>query len=133
MVDDVKVCVRNPNERGRQRRVALVPETVEKLVARKLEVLVESGALGAAVTDDDYVRARRGNDQARAKGGVIAGADVVIKVHPPRRPRDLQLHAGATLISLLYPLAHRAQVAALAARGVSALALMPSPAPRWPR
>ncbi len=36
-------------------RVALVPESVRKIVALKATVKVETGAgLGAALTDDDY-------------------------------------------------------------------------------
>ena len=36
-------------------RVALMPESVKKLIALKASVIVESGAgLGAARTDDDY-------------------------------------------------------------------------------
>ncbi len=39
-------------------RVALMPDSVKKLVAAKASVSVESGAgLGAARTDDDYVEA----------------------------------------------------------------------------
>ncbi|HSQ20707.1 MAG TPA: NAD(P)(+) transhydrogenase (Re/Si-specific) subunit alpha, partial [Blastocatellia bacterium] len=44
------------NETGAtEARVALMPDSVKKLVAAKASVFVESGAgLGAARTDDDY-------------------------------------------------------------------------------
>jgi NAD(P) transhydrogenase subunit alpha len=41
-----------------ERRVALVPETVQRLAAKKLQVWLQSGAgVGAWFSDDDYRRA----------------------------------------------------------------------------
>ena len=47
------------NENGpSEARVALMPDSVQKLVAAKASVLITSGAgLGTAGTDDDYCRA----------------------------------------------------------------------------
>ena len=47
-------------------RVALVPESVVKLVGLKAKVLIESNAgLGAARTDDDYTQAGPKSENAR--------------------------------------------------------------------
>ena len=49
------------NETGpSEARVALMPDSVKKLIAAKAAVSIESGAgLGAARTDDDYREAER--------------------------------------------------------------------------
>ena len=50
----MNIAVLNETAAG-EARVALMPDSVKKLVAAKASVIVESGAgLGAARTDDDY-------------------------------------------------------------------------------
>jgi H+-translocating NAD(P) transhydrogenase subunit alpha len=103
-----------------ERRVALVPETVKRLVGRKLEVVVETSAgAGSNASDEDY-------RQAGATVGTapdVYGADIVFKIHAPR-PEELgRLRAGGTLVSFLYPLANTELVRDLAGRKVSAIAV----------
>ena len=52
----------------------------------------------------------------------MAGADVVVQIHPPDLAQVAKLREGSTLISLLYPLSSAELVRALAARKVTAIA-----------
>ena len=103
-------------ERGPvEHRVALVPDTVGKLRAAGLEVVVEPGAgAGAWFTDDDY----------RAAGATIGAAgqgDVVLCVGPPDPATDLR--PGQLLLGLLEPLQHPELVRQRADAGVTAVSL----------
>jgi len=102
-------------------RVAVVPETVKRLVARKLEVSVEAGAgEGALASDRDYQDA--GARVEPNAGALYTVADLVVKVHAPTPPELARLREGQALISLLYPLVNLELVKQLAARRVTALA-----------
>jgi NAD(P) transhydrogenase subunit alpha len=101
-----------------ERRVALVPETVARLVGGGFEVTVEPGA-GAAASfpDEAYVEA----------GATIApspfDADCVVKVRAPTEDEVAKLREGTVLIAFLQPLTDRAGIERLAARGVVAFAM----------
>jgi len=105
-----------------ERRVALVPEGVRRLIANKIEVAVASGA-GQAVwfSDDDYVRAGARLQPYPEK--LLAEADLVVKINPPTLLEVEALRQGAALVCLLYPRAHVEATLRLAARGVTTLAL----------
>ena len=100
-----------------ERRVALVPKIVASLIAKGVDVVVESGAgLGALIPDELYTGA----------GAKIAdpwSADVIVKVAPPSDEEVGRLHAGQTLIGFLAPRNQDNQVAALKAAGVQAFAV----------
>ena len=101
-------------------RVAATPATVKQLTGLGYDVLVESGA-GAlsSFTDEAYVDA----------GATIGtaddawGADVVFRVNGPTLDEVARLHRGSILVSLLAPALNEELVAALAAQGVTALAM----------
>jgi NAD(P) transhydrogenase subunit alpha len=100
-----------------ERRVALVPDVVRRLVAAEHEVVIEAGAgLRAAATDDAYV----------AAGGQIGdpwSAEVIAKVAPPSEAEVAKLKPGTTVIGFLAPLSNAAGLQALAGAGVTALAM----------
>src|SRR2546430_3310814 len=83
-----------------ERRVALVPETVGRLVQAGLEVLVERGAGGGAFCADELYPAA-GPTPVPEAWRVLARADVVVKVARPAPSEAAQLPAGAVLISFL--------------------------------
>ncbi|GDY32704.1 Re/Si-specific NAD(P)(+) transhydrogenase subunit alpha [Gandjariella thermophila] len=100
-----------------ERRVALVPKVVERLCARGVRVVVESGAgLGALIPDASYA-------EAGAKIGDPWSADVVVKVTPPTAEEIGRLSSGATLIGFLAPLTSPETVTALRDAGVTAFAM----------
>ncbi len=118
-----------PKERREhERRVAASPETVKKLVALGVEVVVERGAgEGADIPDAEFEQAGAGiaADEAAALGD----ADMVFKVQRPLTeaeggPDELALMKdGAVLAGLLEPRQHPDQVAAYAARNITAFAM----------
>jgi H+-translocating NAD(P) transhydrogenase subunit alpha len=112
----VRIAVPKETAPG-ERRVALVPEVVKKLAAAGFDVIVESGAGGAASwSDEDY----------RAAGAAIGDpwdAEVVVKVRKPSESEVERLRDGQALISFLEPLTDRDGIERLARRGVTGFAL----------
>ena len=100
-----------------ERRVALVPEIVEKLVPGGFEVVVEAGAGEAASFPDSAYT------EAGAQLGDWAGADLVVKVQKPGEEEAARLRDGQVLIGFLQPLTDREGIEALAERGVVAFAM----------
>ena len=84
-------------------RVALMPESVKKLVALKTAVFIESGAgLAAARTDDDFVEA--GAQISPDRNALIHSADVLVTVNRPDLSVFSQLKPGAVVLGFLRPL-----------------------------
>ena len=89
-----------PKERADgERRVGLVPEVIRKLVARDLEVVVESGAGEGAMLPDAAF------SDAGAQIGDPWGADVVVKVSPPS-PEEIARLTGDSRARRLPRAAH---------------------------
>jgi H+-translocating NAD(P) transhydrogenase subunit alpha len=98
----MKIAVLKERQPG-EARVALMPESVKKLVALNASVTVESGAgLGAARSDDDYREAGAGisNDEKQ----LLAEADVLVTVNRPSPEVFDRLKNGAVLLGFLRPL-----------------------------
>jgi NAD(P) transhydrogenase subunit alpha len=102
-----------------ERRVALVPDLVAKLVKAGLEVWVQPEAGAPA----GYLDAAYEQQGARLENDLWAQADVVLKVQPPTRDESAGLKEGATLIGFLQPYGNREGIEALAARKVTAFAM----------
>ena len=101
-----------------ERRVALVPETVPRLVQAGLEVLVERGAGdGAWFPDDSYTAA---GATIITTDDLYATADVILTV---TRPEPGRLRAGQAVIGMLAPLIDPHLARSLAERGVTAISL----------
>src|SRR5581483_6298782 len=99
-----------------ERRVALVPDTIGRLL-EGVDVVVEAGAgLASAFTDDAYV-------EAGTTTGDPWTADVVAKVAAPTPDEAGRLHSGQALIAFLDPSANGELLGRLGAAGVSAFAL----------
>src|SRR5919206_2821231 len=100
-----------------ERRVALVPEVVERLVQNGLQVTIEPGAgEGAHHTDAAYEEAGAGTGEGFA-------GDVVAKVAPPSAEEIGRLSESSVLIGFLQPLTAADTVRALADRGVTSFAM----------
>lgn len=105
-----------------EKRVATVPEVVEKLVKLGFGVAVESGA-GASANCDDAAY--------QAAGAVIVGtaqelwatSDIVFKVRPPTAEEVGQMREGSTLIGFVWPAQNPDLMQQLAARKVTVLAI----------
>jgi H+-translocating NAD(P) transhydrogenase subunit alpha len=100
-----------------ERRVALAPESVARLVKSGVEVTVEPGAgVSANFPDQQY-------EKAGAVLGDPWASGVVVKVQKPTADEARRLTSGAILISLLPAATSADLLAQLAADGVSALSL----------
>ncbi|HEX8177372.1 MAG TPA: Re/Si-specific NAD(P)(+) transhydrogenase subunit alpha [Pyrinomonadaceae bacterium] len=103
-------------------RVALVPESVRKLVAQKAEVAVESGAgLYAGATDEDYVNA--GAEVSADRDRLLSSADVLAAVNRPPAEEMRRMKQGAALIAFLRPLDEPEELAPLAEQNVTSFAM----------
>ena len=111
-----------------ENRVALVPETVGKLVKSGLEVAVETNAGAPAMFLDDAYR-QAGALLVSDVPTLYGGADVVVKVREPVPSESLGVHEaelvreGGTLIAFLGRDAHSDAAQRLAARRVAAFSM----------
>lgn len=101
-------------------RVALPPQSMRRITGLGLEVLFPSG-LGATCgwSDADYVSA----GGAVADGGSLGEADLVLGLDPPGPGVIGGLKPGALYVGYLDPFNDVSRIHALAARGVSAIAM----------
>jgi NAD(P) transhydrogenase subunit alpha len=84
-------------------RMALVPESVVKLVGLKASVQVESGAgLGAARTDNDYIQA--GAEVLGERDRLLQSADILVCINRPPTDDFQKLKSGAIVLGFLRPL-----------------------------
>jgi NAD(P) transhydrogenase subunit alpha len=105
-----------------EKRVATVPDVVEKLVKLGFGVIVESGAGLGANFDDDAFRAA-GARIASGTADLYAAADVVFKVRPPSAEEVAQLKPGTTLIGFVWPAQNPELMKQLAERRLTVLAM----------
>lgn len=118
----VAMIIGVPKERAEgEHRVALVPESVSRLVKGGVRVVVERGAgTAAGFTDQAYEKAGASlGDTAAAFGE----ADLLCKVQTPTTDETVRLKAGAHLVSLMQPATSSEAISALNARGVTGFAL----------
>jgi len=116
----MKIGVPNEVERD-ERRVAATPESTKRLIEQGFEVLIESGAgQRAGFADADYQAA---GAEIAADAAAIWNCELITKVRAPQMSEVGLLREGAVLVSLLFPAQNEELVQALAARGVSAIAL----------
>jgi H+-translocating NAD(P) transhydrogenase subunit alpha len=113
----VRAGVPRETERG-ERRVALVPESVPKLAALGLDVVVERNAGEAASFPDGAYE-----DAGATIVDDAFDADVVAKVVKPSADEVGRLREGSVLIGFLQPLTDADGLARLSERGVTAFAM----------
>lgn len=84
-------------------RVALMPDSIKKLVALRATVMVESNAgLGAARLDDDYREA--GAEVSTDRKQLLDSADVLVSVNRPGNDVWAGLRKGSVVLGFLRPL-----------------------------
>ena len=105
-----------------EKRVATVPEVVEKLVKLGFEVSVQSGAGTGANFDDDAYRAA-GAKLAADAPSLWAESDIVFKVRAPNAEEVGRMRAGQTLVGFIWPAQNPELMQQLAARQGTVLAI----------
>ncbi len=115
----MRVAVPKESRPG-EKRVALVPDIINKLTRAGLEVVIESGAGSSAEFSDQQFT----DAGATVKSGdVLADADVVASVQPLTPDQMRSLKKGAITISFLSPTTAVDSIEAAATAGVTALSL----------
>ncbi|SOE16399.1 NAD(P) transhydrogenase alpha subunit [Hoeflea halophila] len=101
-------------------RVAASPETVKKMTALGLDVIVQKGAgEKSRIADADFAA-------AGAKAGTAADAkkaDVVLRVRRPSETEIKSLKSGAIVLAQMDPYSNEQALAALAKAGVTSFAM----------
>ena len=85
-----------------EKRVATVPEVVEKLIKLGFAVAVESGAGDAANISDDAYRAAGAEIVADA-ATLWSSSDIIFKVRGPSAAEVGLMREGSTLVSFIWP------------------------------
>ncbi|HYN60975.1 MAG TPA: Re/Si-specific NAD(P)(+) transhydrogenase subunit alpha [Rubrivivax sp.] len=107
---------------AQEKRVATVPEVVEKLVKLGFTVAVESGAGDAANFADDTYRAA-GAEVLPTAAALWATSDIVFKVRAPSPDEVRLMREGGTLISFIWPAQNPELMQQLAGRRATVLAI----------
>ena len=105
-----------------ERRVATVPEVVEKLIKVGFRVAVQSGAGDAANFPDDAYRTA-GAEVVGSAPELWAKSDIVFKVRPPTTDEVGLLRDGGTLIGFIWPAQNPELMQLLAAKKATVLAI----------
>ena len=99
----MSLCIGVPREVfPGEKRVATVPEVVEKLIKLGFKVAIESGAGEHANFSDDTYRAAGAEVVADAPT-LWATSDIVFKVRAPSDEEVALLREGGALISFVWP------------------------------
>ena len=116
----MKVAVPKETEAG-ERRVALIPDSVGRLVGAGFVIAVEQGAgAQAGFTDAEYQAA---GAAVVARNDLYAGAEAVVRVGRPSADEVAELAQGTVLIGFLAPLTDQAGIERLSAAGVVGFAM----------
>ena len=103
-----------------EKRVALVPDIINKLTRLGYDVSIESGAgIHSQATDEDFKSA----GATVVNGDVLKDADVVLSVSPLTPAQMSSLKKGALTISFLSPVTAVDSIEAAASAGVTAFSL----------
>ena len=105
-----------------EKRVATVPEVVEKLIKLGFTVSVESGAGDLANCSDDSYRAA-GAQIVDSAAALWAASDIVFKVRGPSTDEVALMRPGQTLIGFVWPAQNPELMQQLAAKQVTVLAI----------
>src|SRR5262249_22149447 len=105
-----------------EKRVATVPDVVEKLIKLGFSVSVQSGAGDAANFADDTYRAA-GAEVVGSAAELWARSDIVFKVRQPSADEVGLMRQGGTLIGFIWPAQNPELMQQLAAKKATVLAI----------
>ena len=105
-----------------ENRVAVIPDTVKKLVKLGAELTVEAAlGQGAGFADEAYTEA--GATIASNRNDILANSDILLRIRKPESAEVGQIKQGSIHISYLDPFNEGELVDALAIQGVSAVSM----------
>ncbi|MDP9024930.1 MAG: Re/Si-specific NAD(P)(+) transhydrogenase subunit alpha [Candidatus Eremiobacteraeota bacterium] len=111
-----------PRESAPERRVALVPETVARLVKLGADVRIQRGA-GVAAAFPDELYSQAGASFADDPVSLVSGADLVAGVGRPSDEILAAMRRGAAIVGFFNPLGDSDGISRFASAGVTALAM----------
>jgi NAD(P) transhydrogenase subunit alpha len=117
----VKLAVPTETRIGEQ-RVAIVPEVAGRLSGPGVDIFVQAGA-GSKAHFPDAAYREKGANIVEGADDLLAGADVVAKVHAPAPTEAQHLPTGVTVVSFLQPAAQLDILRALVERQATAFSL----------
>ena len=103
-------------------RVAVIPETVKRFVAKGIEVSVEAGAGAEAEFFDEQYR-EAGAKIEDSGETLLKGSDLILKIQPPAESEVAMMREGAALITFLQPFSSMPLLQKLAARKITAMSM----------
>ena len=105
-----------------ENRVALIPDTVKKLVKLGADITVESAlGQGSGFADDEYAEA--GAAVSADRNGMLAQSDIILRIRKPEADEVGRIKQGCIHISYLDPFNEGELVDALAHQGISAISM----------
>tara|TARA_B100002051_G_scaffold275010_1_gene317562 strand:+ start:460 stop:1596 length:1137 start_codon:yes stop_codon:yes gene_type:complete len=105
-----------------ERRVALIPDSVQRLTKAGFDIALQSGAgAEAGYSDADYEAA--GATISNDRSSLLSSGDVVLRVRKPDLEEVSQLKEGALHISYLDPYNESDLVEALSSKGITAISM----------
>ncbi len=105
-----------------ENRVAVIPDTVKKLVKLGAELTVETAlGQGAGFADEAYADA--GATIASNRNDILAKSDILLRIRKPESDEVGQIKQGCIHISYLDPFNEGELVDALAKQGISAVSM----------
>ena len=117
----MNIAVLNETSSG-EARVALMPDSIQKLIAAKASVSVESSAgLSAARTDDDFINA--GATIVKDRNALLANADVVVCVSRLPEADFRSMQKGAVVLGFLRPLDEPAKLVPALENGLTTFSM----------
>lgn len=103
-----------------EKRVAASPDSVKRLSALGFDVVVQTGAgLNARFPDQDYEK----NGARIGSSADASTADIILKIRRPDQAELATYKKGASVIAMMDPYGHEAEIAAMAQAGISAFAM----------
>lgn len=104
-----------------ERRTAMIPANVTKLVRAGAEIVVEAGlGAGAGFSDQEYTDA---GARVSADRDEVLGADMVLRIHKPAIEEIAKLKRGAIHVSYLDPFNEHALIDAFKDAGITAISM----------
>lgn len=105
-----------------EKRVALTPEGVKKLISLGLDVTIEKGAgVSSSYTDDEYIEA--GATIEPNRDTVLEKSDLFLAVQAPDEGTIKKLKKNSVLVSFLWPLQNGEYVELLKKQEIKAMAM----------
>lgn len=105
-----------------EKRVAITPESVKKLVETGLEIYIETGA-GEASSYPDSLYTEAGAKIKSDRNTIFSDCDILLAVNAPSVTDLQKMKKGSVLISFIWPLQNPEYIDALKEQQVSGMAM----------